>query len=137
MDRTFHRRITIQDIVTILTLAVAALCCFWQHTGPWAIAGAWLAVTALIGIERTVHTKYVITESGVLHINKGRLSRPVAIDLAATGDIIRTKDGLLRPPHIAIQTGQYSWVAVQPDNADTFMQEIDRHRWKQMAKKLK
>lgn len=137
MDRTFHRRMTAHDIAAIAVLAVAALCCFWQHTGLWAVIGAWLAVTALVGIERTIHTTYVITADGVLHIDKGRLSRPVSIDIATVGNIVTVKGGLLRPPHIALQTGGNGWVAVRPDNAEAFMREIDRMRWKQFGEKFK
>ena len=78
MNRTFHRRVTLQDIAAIALHAICAFACFWQHTGAWAIIGACLAMTALVAIERAIHTTYVITDEGILHILQHILHKYVA-----------------------------------------------------------
>lgn len=130
MNRTFHRRVTIQDIAAIALHALCAFACFWQHTGAWAIVGAWLAMTALVAIERAIHTTYVITDEGILHIDKGRLSRPQTIDIAQIEDVFLTKASFLRPTHVALQTGSNGWLALLPDNNEAFINEINKKRGK-------
>ena len=130
MNRIFHRRITIQDMAAIALLAIAALVCFWQRTGSMAVLGTCLGMTALVAIERTIHTTYTITDKGVLHINKGRLSHPVAVDISDIGDITEVRAHLLRPACVALQLSGNRWLMVRPDNSKAFLKEIDKQRWK-------
>ena len=128
MNRTFHRRVTLQDIAAIALHAICAFACFWQHTGAWVIIGACLAMTALVAIERAIHTTYVITDEGILHIDKGRLSRPLVIDIAKIEEVSVTKASFLRPTHVALQTGSNDWLTLLPDNNEAFINEINKKR---------
>ena len=85
-------------------------------------------MTALVAIERAIHTTYVITDEGTLHIDKGRLSHPLVIDIAKIEEVSVTKASFLRPTHVALLTGSNDWLTLLPDNNEAFINEINKKR---------
>ena len=85
-------------------------------------------MTALVAIERAIHTTYVITDEGTLHIDKGRLSRPLAINIAQIKEVSVTKASFLRPTHVALLIGSNDWLTLLPDNNEAFINEINKKR---------
>ena len=78
MDRTFHRRVSVLGIAAVVMLGVVALTCLLYRTGWAVIVGVAVAAVAMTGIERMVHTTYVLRTDGSGHellvIDRGRLA---------------------------------------------------------------
>lgn len=124
MNRIFHRRTTRTGTVGVVLLAAVAMMCFWQHTGVLAIVGACAALTALVGIERMIHTTYTLCADGTLVIDKGRLSRPTVIGYADIVGVSVGRGGLSRHGHVAIELAYGADVMVYPADAEAFARAL-------------
>jgi hypothetical protein len=78
MTRTFQVRMTAADKVGVAVMAVLVLAMFWQMM-PW--LGLMCAVLTVIQIERIIHSTYVLTPQGTLHLTKGRFLHPKVMAL--------------------------------------------------------
>ena len=74
MTRVFHHRLTLGELCGILLLALASLYCFWFGTCPMAVLGALLVAVAVRGIDRGIHTDYVLDDDQ-LTTQSGRIGR--------------------------------------------------------------
>ena len=74
MTRVFHHRLTLGELCGILLLALASLYCFWFGTWPMAVLGALLVAVAVRGIDRGIHTDYVLDDDQ-LTTQSGRIGR--------------------------------------------------------------
>lgn len=123
MDRTFHRGTSIQNLAAIVMLGAVGFACFWHHQP---LIGSLVAILALVGIERTIHTTYRLTPQGTLHIDKGRLSRPVCISVDDITAVRECKARPLRPSHIIIEIGSRQMIAIQPEHPEAFVAELQK-----------
>lgn len=94
--RSFQNRPGGLFALSAIMLILVAGCFLWHKL---AVPGTLMMLVALIYIERTIHTKYVITnepsEGRMLIISHGRLSTPECINLNRIGSV-----QLVRPTHL-------------------------------------
>lgn len=111
-------------------MAALALFFFWQRTGVTALLGMVLfALTAMV-VERLVHTEYEFTEDGHLMVRRGRWTAVKSIPLT---DITGVKEegamfGFVK--YVLVSYGANHHVALQPANADAFIEEMAKRQAK-------
>lgn len=128
MQRTFHRRISMASLLTVVILALLALALFWRSSTYGALLGMVVIVVDVVVIERLLHTTYTFTDSDVLVICYGRFARERTVQVV---EIIRTqriRRQMLFIDYVLIEYGADHYVSVQPDNADAFISEINRRQ---------
>ena len=127
MDRTFHRRVSVLGIAAVVMLGVVALTCLLHRTG-------WVAVAAvaMTGIERMVHTTYVLRTDGSGHellvIDRGRLASVMQLRLCDITAVEAVSGGFLRDSHVRIEYGVGRMMALCPDNPEAFIAELKRRQ---------
>lgn len=128
MNRTFHYKASLLNYAGIAVVAAASLCVFWHRSAANAVVGTVLMLTVALMVERIIHTAYVLTDDGLLVINKGRFSRPVSIRVSDIIEIKRMRMGVLPLSYVLIRYGAGHEVSVQPANGDVFINEIRRRQ---------
>lgn len=132
MDRTFHRRVSPYGIAAVVMLGVAALACFWQHTGPMALVGVAVAAVAMTGVERMVHTTYVLRSDGsghdVLVVDRGRLARPQQVRVADITAVQVVGGAFLRDGYVRVEYGCGRIMALAPESPEAFVAEVKRRQ---------
>ena len=132
MDRTFHRRVSAYGIAAVVMLGVAALACFWQRTGLMALAGVAVAAVAMTGVERMVHTTYVLRDDGcghdVLTVDRGRLARPLHVRLGDITAVVTVGGAFLRDSYVRVEYGSGHIMALAPESPEAFVAEIKRRQ---------
>lgn len=116
------------NYIAVFIVAAAALFFFWNRSAANAVVGFLLLMAVLLMVERIIHTMYVFTADGMLVIDKGRFSRPVAIPV---GDIIKAtivRPALLPVRFVAIEYGAGHVITVQPVNEEAFVDEVKRRQ---------
>lgn len=124
MNRTFHRRFSIQGCLVAVLLAAMSFWCFWMRTTFSPFLGFVLLFMAVKAIGRLIHTTYTFTPDGLLVISSGRLSKAKTIAVADIVGAWQVKGRLLVAGHIVIEYGAGHLVSVQPDNEKAFVDEV-------------
>ena len=132
MDRTFHRRVSVLGIAAVVMLGVVALTCLLHRTGWAVIVGVAVAAVAMTGIERMVHTTYVLRTDGSGHellvIDRGRLASVMQLRLCDITVVETVSGGFLRDSHVRIEYGVGRMMALCPDNPEAFIAELKRRQ---------
>lgn len=121
MTRVFHHRLTLGELCGILLLALASLYCFWFGTWPMAVLGALLVAVAVRGIDRGIHTDYVLDDDQTDHAERQdraptRTGHPLADHHGASPYAPPPAHGQLcdggawRPQHQYLHPGERSFV---------------------------
>ena len=126
MNRTFHRRITIQGCIMAALPAIMSFWCFWVRTGLTPVVGFAMLLLATAAIERLIHTTYTFTPDGMLIINNGHLSRHVSINIASITSTRHVNGMFIVASHIIIEYGARHIASLQPDNEKAFTNELQR-----------
>lgn len=127
MTRVFHHRLTVGELCGIILVAVASLYCFWFGTWPMAVLGALLLMVAVRGIDRGIHTDYLLddeqlsTRSGRLG---GRRSRP--IELKRVTAIRRMPRHLLTGSYVLVEHGEGHMDTFTPENEQSFVEALGK-----------
>lgn len=109
-----------------MLLAVLSVAFFWQRQGSAVVVGVLLMLLTVVVIERLIHTTYTFTPDGWLVIDRGRLSRPVRIEVETIYGLRRIRGMLLVTGHLIIEYGADHRATVMPDNEKAFVTELRR-----------
>lgn len=126
MNRTFHRKLSVETLAAIVLLGGVALFCFWQRTTAMAVVGALVMAVGVMAIERMIHTAYVFTDDKLV-IEKGRFAKTLTL---AVSDIVkaeRVPTPLRTSQILFLQVGSRH-IALQPDNVEAFLQELKKRQ---------
>lgn len=126
MNRTFHHKLNVQAVVTVVLLAAFALWCFLMRTGLSPLFGLLCLLLGAAAVDRMVHTEYVITTDDRLIIKRGRLSKPLVIDIDEIVEIHEVRGMFLVAGHIVIEYGIRHMASVQPADPEGFIKEVKR-----------
>lgn len=105
---------------------MAALVCFWIHSGIAPIVGLVAVVLGVKATERLINTTYTITANWQLIVSQGRLSRPRAYPIAYITAINRIAGSPLVAGGIVIEFAGGKMLTVRPENEQRFENEL-RH----------
>lgn len=126
MNRIFHQRFTVLAKCSILFLAALCLYCFWHKM---AIEGAVVMAVLIGAVERILHTTYTITDDELI-IYRGRFSKPRQIRIEAITRFQKMRPLLETSYYLLVHYAIDKMVAVQPENCDDFIQEIQKRQKK-------
>lgn len=129
MDRVFQSKTDFGSYLLLAFALTATVWSMWNKTGL--IFGPCIVLVALI-VERIIHTQYVITESGKLIIQRGRLAKEKSIvlqSIARIDQVCRFRIGG-KPfgQYLIIVLGSGEQVAVRPKNETAFVEFITKRR---------
>lgn len=127
MTRIFHHRLTVGELCGILLVAAASLYCFWFGTPPMAVLGALLLLVAVRGVDRGIHTDYVLDDEQ-LSAQSGRIgqkrSRP--IPLRSITAIRRMPRHLLTGSYVLVEHGENRIDTFTPENEQSFVEALGK-----------
>lgn len=126
MNRTFHHKLNVQAVVTVVLLAAFALWCFLMRTGVSPLFGLLCLLLGAAAVDRMVHTEYVITSDDRLVITRGRLSKPLVINIDEIVEMHEVRGMFLVASHIVIEYGMGHMASVQPADPEGFLKEVKR-----------
>ena len=126
MNRTFQHKISVQSLATLALLAACALLFFLNRTGLMPLFGMMLLLLGAAAVDRMIHSEYVITPDDRLVISRGRLSKPLVINIDEIVAVRPVRGALLIAPHVIIEYGAGHITSVQPADANGFIKEIKR-----------
>jgi hypothetical protein len=115
--RTFQVRMRAVDKVGLAVMAVLMVALFWQMM-PW--LGLMCAVLTVIQIERIIHSTYVLTAQGTLHLVKGRFIRTQVMGL----DEIRAVSVHVRHVELELASGKH--LLLYPLQPEAFAKALDQ-----------
>ncbi len=125
MYRTFRARITTGQLAFLLLVAGLIVWAWWfKHI----IIVLLLAVLMVVCMERLLHTEYVITSDGTLHLSYGRFARSRDIPAADIVAVERAQQlkigsyGVMRCVLVHSRDGRT--VALMPANEDEFVRVL-------------
>lgn len=125
MYRTFRARITAGQLAFLLVVAGLIVWAWWDRH---IIIVLLLAVLMVVCMERLLHTEYVVTPDGGLHLSYGRFAKDRDI---AAGDIMAVERarqmkigsyGVMRCVLVHCRNGRT--VALMPANEDEFVRVL-------------
>lgn len=128
MNRTYHQFVSVQGLLVVVLLALAALICFLLRTGLSPLVGCCCLLLGAAAVDRLVNTTYTFTPDNNLVIARGRLGKPIVVPV---GDIIAVhamRGSLLIARHIIIEYGAGHITFAQPALADDFIAEIHKRQ---------
>ena len=125
-NRTFQHRVTIAGIIVPIIMAVMAMYFLWHRTAIHLIIGFGLIVLVVLMLERLLHTSYIVTADQLI-IDRGRLDQKQTIPLQDIKRITKIKRKWLAS-YILIEYGGRNETSVQPQNEDSFIQEIQKRQ---------
>ncbi len=126
MNRTFQHKISIQALVTLVLLAVCALLCFLNRTGLTPVFGFVCLLLGAAAVDRMIHSEYVMTPDNRLVISRGRIAKPLVLNIDEIVAVRPVRGSLLIAPHIIIEYGMGHITSVQPADANGFIKEVKR-----------
>ena len=126
MNRTFHHKLNVQAVVTVVLLAAFALWCFLMRTGMSPLFGLLCLLLGAAAVDRMVHTEYVITTDDRLIIKRGRLSKPLVIAIDEIVEIHEVRGMFFVAGHIVIVYGMGHMGSEQPADPEGFIKEVKR-----------
>lgn len=125
-NRTFQHRVTIAGIIVPIIMAIMAMYFLWHRTAIHLIIGFGLIVLVVLMLERLLHTCYIVTADQLI-IDRGRLDQKQTIPLQDIKRITKIKRKWLAS-YILIEYGGRNETSVQPQNEDSFIQEIQKRQ---------
>ena len=129
MNRVFQSKTDFGSYLLLAFALTATVWSMWNKTGL--IYGPCIVLVALI-VERIIHTQYVITESGKLIIQRGRLAKEKSIVLQSIARIDQVCrfhiGGKPFGQYLIIVLGSGEQVAVRPKNETAFVECITKRR---------
>ena len=126
MNRTFQHKLSVQAFAAVVLLAACALLCFLSRTGLTPLLGLVCLLLGAAAVDRMIHSEYVMTPDNRLVISRGRLSKPLAINIDEIVAVRQVRGALLVAPHVIIEYGMGHITSVQPADTDGFIKEVKR-----------
>ncbi len=130
LQRSFHRRLTWEAMACILLLAACALYFLLQRSPSYAVIALVLVCIDVVMIERAIHTTYSFTAEGNLVVSRGRFSRDVVFPVSDITRVERHRPLLWGSGFLLITYGANHYISVQPDQENSFLDEIKRQQKK-------
>ena len=90
------------------------------------ILGFLLIIVTVRAVDRAIHTKYVLTNDGVLKVKIGRIGKTTHIPLTDVKTIEKRPFAFRLGYYALIELMNGSVVSVQPDNVDSFMSALQK-----------
>ena len=111
----------------IVVFALGAFFCLWHRTNMlMVILGFLLIIVTVRAVDRAIHTKYVLTNDGVLKVKIGRIGKTTYIPLTDVKTIEKRPFAFRLGYYALIELMNGSVVSVQPDNVDSFMSALQK-----------
>lgn len=126
MNRTFAHKVSVAAVACIAICAGAALYCFLQRQGVYALCGLLVMAVAVAAVERTVHTEYVLTADGWLLVRRGRFARQLTVAVAEITRITKRHAFLHLVSYVLIEYGAGHVAVVQPADEEHFINELKK-----------
>lgn len=126
MNRTFQHKISIQAIAAVILLATCALMLFLNRTGITPLLGMVLLIIGAAAVDRTVHTEYIMTSDNKLVISRGRIAKPIVVNIEDIVAVRPVRGLLFVANHIVIEYGAGHFTSVQPADSEGFVKELKR-----------
>lgn len=126
MNRTFQHKISIQAIAAVILLATCALMLFLNRTGITPLLGMVLLIIGAAAVDRTVHTEYIMTPDNKLVISRGRIAKPIVVNIENIVAVRPVRGLLFVANHIVIEYGAGHFTSVQPADSEGFVKELKR-----------
>jgi len=125
--RTFQHKVTVNDMGAIVVFSLGAFFCLWHRTNMlMVILGFLLIIVTVRAVDRAIHTKYVLTNDGVLKVKIGRIGKTTHIPLTDVKTIEKRPFAFRLGYYALIELMNGSVVSVQPDNVDSFMSALQK-----------
>lgn len=130
MNRTFHSKVDGWYWSLMAVTAFLLFDFFWLH---YALLAVLLAICMIFEIEMLVHTRYVVTEDGMLRIESGRFVPGRTLDLNSIEMMNRVKSFSIAPA-LSVKrveivyrvAGRDDKLQVSPVDADEFISWIQK-----------
>ena len=111
----------------IVVFSLGAFICLWHRTNMlMVILGFLLIIVTVRAVDRAIHTKYVLTNDGVLKVKIGRIGKTTHIPLTDVKTIEKRPFAFRLGYYALIELMNGSVVSVQPDNVDSFMSALQK-----------
>ena len=111
----------------IVVFALGAFFCLWHRTNMlMVILGFLLIIVTVRAVDRAIHTKYVLTNDGVLKVKIGRIGKTTHIPLTDVKTIEKRPFAFRLGYYALIELMNGSVVSVQPDNVDSFLSALKK-----------
>ena len=111
----------------IVVFSLGAFFCLWHRTNMlMVILGFLLIIVTVRAVDRAIHTKYVLTNDGVLKVKIGRIGKTMHIPLTDVKTIEKRPFAFRLGYYALIELMNGSVVSVQPDNVDSFMSALQK-----------
>ena len=125
--RTFQHKVIVNDMGAIVVFALGAFFCLWHRTNMlMVILGFLLIIVTVRAVDCAIHTKYVLTNDGVLKVKIGRIGKTTHIPLTDVKTIEKRPFAFRLGYYALIELINGSVVSVQPDNVDSFMSALQK-----------
>ena len=121
MNRTFHSKVDGWYWSLMAVTAFLLFDFFWLH---YTLLAVLLAICMIFEIEMLVHTRYVVTEDGMLRIESGRFVPGRTLDLNSIEMMNRVKSFSIAPA-LSV-AGKDDKLQVSPVDADEFISWIQK-----------
>lgn len=119
----------------VIVVAATAFFFLWHRSTVNAVLGFALLITAMLMVERMIHTVYALTSDGLLSIERGRFAHSLTIPL---NEIITIKAVRLKPFMVKVVVLEYGTgrvTSVQPQDCDAFINEL-KNRQKTLTESI-
>ena len=126
MNRTFHHKISIHVSAAVSRLAACALMLFLNRTGITPLLGLGLMLIRAAAVYRTGHSEYVMTPDNKLVISRGRIAKPLVLNIDDIVAVRPVRGLLFVASHIVIEYGAGHFTSVQPADSEGFVKELKR-----------
>ena len=111
----------------IVVFALGAFFCLWHRTNMlMVILGFLLIIVTVRAVDCAIHTKYVLTNDGVLKVKIGRIGKTTHIPLTDVKTIEKRPFAFRLGYYALIELMNGSVVSVQPDNVDNFLSALKK-----------
>ena len=110
-----------------MVFALAAFFCLWNRTNTlMVILGFLLIIVTVRAIDRAIHTKYVLTDDGVLEVKTGRVGQTKRVPLSDVKTIEKRPFAFRLGHYALLEMMNGSVVSIQPDNVDSFLSALKK-----------
>lgn len=128
MNRTFHSKVRIDQIIYLILLTALCFFLIWEQQ---AILSTIIGLLMVVLIERIIHTEFILSDS-VITINKGRFTKSKSIEYNDIVDVeikTTTKFGsryLMK--YILLTLKDKKYVGITPSNVEDCYKAIIRRK---------
>ena len=110
-----------------MVFALAAFFCLWHRTNSlMVVLGFLLIVVTIRAVDRAIHTKYVLTDDGVLLVKTGRVGLTKRVLLSDVKTIEKRPFAFRLGHYALLEMMNGSVVSIQPDNVDNFLSALKK-----------